>query len=376
VPGSIRLEGVGKRFRLFHERPRSFKEALVLRRKRVYDEFWALRDVSFEVAPGETLGIIGANGSGKSTLLKCLARILVPDTGSIVVDGRLGALLELGAGFHPEMTGRENVFLNGAILGVNRRELKERFDEIVSLAGLERFIDTPVKHYSSGMYARLGFAIAVSLRSDILLVDEVLAVGDEAFQQRSLAKFDELRSSGCTVVIVTHSLGLVEERCDRVVLMADGRLADIGPAPRVVANYRQRVAAAASAAASPPGPAPAPRGIEVTAVAFEGAHPGSRPAAGESMEMAIDWSAPDEVRDVEIEVAISAEGAGAPLARASSPADARRPAAAARGRARLRLPEVLLAPGEYVVSVALRAGGLQAETPPSTYPLRITSNGG
>src|SRR6185503_14377856 len=179
VVGDIRLEGVGKRFRLFHERPRSLKEA-ALGRRRTYDEFWALQDVSFQVEPGETIGIIGPNGSGKSTLLKCLSRILTPDRGSILVSGQVGALLELGAGFHPEMTGRENVFLNGAILGVNRRELKARFDEIVGLAELERFIDMPVKNYSSGMYARLGFAVAVTLRSDILLVDEVLAVGDEA----------------------------------------------------------------------------------------------------------------------------------------------------------------------------------------------------
>jgi ABC-2 type transport system ATP-binding protein len=375
--GSIRVDGVGKRFRLFHERPRSIKEAIILRQRRTYEEFWALRDVSLEVEPGETIGIIGANGSGKSTLLKCLARILAPDTGSIVVNGRVGALLELGAGFHPELTGRENVFLNGAILGVNRRELKARFDEIVAMAGLERFIDTPVKNYSSGMYVRLGFSIAVSLPQDILLVDEVLAVGDEVFQQRSMAKFDELRNSGRTLVLVTHALDVVEERCDRAVLLRDGRLIDIGPAPQVVAAYRQGLIDSAQLLEDPPREAPAGRAIEVTGVEFRGAGPGSPVAAGQAMEMAIDWMAHEEVRDVEIEVAIftrdGARGSAGPLAETTSRAAAGRPAILpARGRARLRIPEVLLAPGEYVVSVAMRAGGEMANgNPPTTYALPI-----
>jgi ABC-type polysaccharide/polyol phosphate transport system ATPase subunit len=237
----IRVEGLGKRFRLFHERPRTIKEVITLRRRRSFDEFWALRDVSLNVAAGETVGIIGANGSGKSTLLKCLARILVPDEGSLSVTGRVGALLELGAGFHPELTGRENVFLNGSILGVRRRELKARFDEVVALAGLERFIDTPVKNYSSGMYIRLGFAVAVSVRPDVLLVDEVLAVGDEEFQRKSLAKFKELRSDGRAIVLVTHNLKSVREMCDRAVLLRDGRVVEIGPADSVVEAYLRSV---------------------------------------------------------------------------------------------------------------------------------------
>jgi ABC-type polysaccharide/polyol phosphate transport system ATPase subunit len=369
--GAIRLEGVGKRFRLFQDRPRSFKEAITLGRRRTYEEFWALRDVSFEVAPGEVIGIIGANGSGKSTLLKCLARILRPDCGSIAVGGRLGALLELGAGFHPEMTGRENVFLNGAILGVNRRELKERFDEIVALAALERFIDTPVKNYSSGMYARLGFAIAVSLRSDILLVDEVLAVGDAVFQQRSMAKFEELRQRGCTLVLVTHALNVVEELCDRAVLLREGRLADIGPAPRVVSSYRQALAPA-QPVPPPPAEAPAlPRGIEVTAVTFQGAGPGKSVITGQPMEVAIDWMAPDAARDLEIDVAILTGNGAVPVAESAAVPSDGSPALLNRGRTRLRLPEVLLAPGQYVVSVAVRTGDREAGAEPSRYPLRI-----
>jgi lipopolysaccharide transport system ATP-binding protein len=373
VIGSIRVEGVSKRFNLFHERPRSLKEAVTLRRRRIYDEFWALQDVSFQVRPGETLGIIGANGSGKSTLLKCLARILAPDRGSIVVNGRVGALLELGAGFHPELTGRENVFLNGAILGVGRSELKARFDEIVALAGLERFIDTRVKNYSSGMYARLGFAIAVSLRPDILLVDEVLAVGDEEFQHRSMAELEGLRRSGCTLVLVTHALDIVAQRCDRALFLRDGCPVEIGPAPKVVGAYRQSVAAVADPVrVPPPGPKPARRPLEIVGVEVRGAGPGARVVAGHALEVAIDWRAHEEVRDFEIEVAISAGGISAPLGEAAARSTAG-PAGLfpARGRARLRLPDVFLTPGDYVVSVALRSQDLPADGPPSTYALRI-----
>jgi ABC-type polysaccharide/polyol phosphate transport system ATPase subunit len=375
VIGAIRLEGVGKRFRLFHERPRSLKEA-ALGRRRTYDEFWALQDVSFQVEPGETIGIIGPNGSGKSTLLKCLSRILTPDRGSILVSGQVGALLELGAGFHPEMTGRENVFLNGAILGVNRRELKARFDEIVGLAELERFIDMPVKNYSSGMYARLGFAVAVTLRSDILLVDEVLAVGDEAFQQRSLAKFAELKARGCTVVLVTHALGLVAERCDRAVLLREGRMADIGPAPKVVSSYRQAVAAAADPErAGPPETTPAVRRLEVTGVKFHGSAPGSSVVAGQPMEVAVDWTAHDGVRDFEIEVAVFMAGGTRALAEATArTAAGRAPAGGTLGRTRLRLPE--MAPGEYTVSVSLRARDPQIADQSSRYALRVEPDTG
>jgi ABC-type polysaccharide/polyol phosphate transport system ATPase subunit len=372
VIGSIRVEGVSKRFSLFHERPRSLKEAVTLGRRRIYDEFWALQDVSFQVRPGETLGIIGANGSGKSTLLKCLARILTPDRGSIAVNGRVGALLELGAGFHPELTGRENVFLNGAILGVNRNELKARFDEIVALAGLERFIDTRVKNYSSGMYARLGFAIAVSLRPDVLLVDEVLAVGDEEFQHRSMAKLDELRTSGRTLVLVTHALDIVAQRCDRAVFLRNGCVAEIGPAPKVVAAYRQSVAVTADPVPLPlPATEPARRPLEILGVEVHGGGPGARVVAGHALEVVVDWRAHQEVQDLEIEVSISAGGITGPLGQAASRSTAGPAATPDRGRVRLRLPGVFLAPGDYVVSVALRARDLPTDGPPSIYALRI-----
>jgi lipopolysaccharide transport system ATP-binding protein len=202
----------------------------------------ALTDVSFRVAAGETVGVIGPNGSGKSTLLKLLAGILQPTSGSLSVRGRLAALLELGAGFHPEISGRENVELSGLLLGLTRREIAARFDEIVRFAEIEEFLDAPVKTYSSGMAVRLGFSIAAHSDPDVLLVDEVLAVGDEAFARRSLEKFSEFERAGKTLVLVSHDLALVAERCRRVLWLDRGRLAADGPAGETVALYRERVA--------------------------------------------------------------------------------------------------------------------------------------
>ena len=233
----VEVADVSKRFRLYHERNQSLKASVMRGRRARYDEFWALRDVSIEVLEGTTFGLIGENGSGKSTLLKCIARILRPDKGEIVTQGKISALLELGAGFHPELSGRENVYLNGSILGLSRRQLNARFDEIVAFAGLEKFIDTPVKNYSSGMYVRLGFSVAINVDPDLLLIDEVLAVGDAEFQRRCSDKFAELRAKGKTIVIVTHSLQTVREMCDQVALLEHGVLRAVGPAKEVVDRY-------------------------------------------------------------------------------------------------------------------------------------------
>lgn len=233
----VEVTDVSKRFRLYHERNQSLKASVMRGRRVRYDEFWALRDVSIEVLEGTTFGLIGENGSGKSTLLKCMARILRPDKGEIATQGKISALLELGAGFHPELSGRENVYLNGSILGLSKRQLNARFDEIVAFAGLEKFIDTPVKNYSSGMYVRLGFSVAINVDPDLLLIDEVLAVGDAEFQRRCSDKFAELRAKGKTIVIVTHSLQTVREMCDQVALLEHGVLRAVGPAKEVVDRY-------------------------------------------------------------------------------------------------------------------------------------------
>ncbi len=237
APPAIEVAGVSKRFRLYHDRNQSLKAAAMRGRRARYEEFWALRDVSLEVAQGQTFGLIGTNGSGKSTLLKCMAQILRPDEGSLATHGKVSALLELGAGFHPELSGRDNVFLNGAILGMSRKSIQARFDDIVAFAGLERFIDTPVKNYSSGMYVRLGFSVAINVDPDILLVDEVLAVGDEQFQRRCADKFADLREEGKTIVVVSHAMGPVQNMCNRVAWLDSGVIREVGPASQVVGSY-------------------------------------------------------------------------------------------------------------------------------------------
>lgn len=234
---AIECRGAGKAFRRFSERNQTLKQVVARRRRAVFTEHWAVRDLTLDIAEGETFGIIGGNGAGKSTTLKMLAGILVPDEGSVVVAGRVSALLELGAGFHPELSGRENVFLNGAILGMSRKTLVSRFDDIVGFAGLEDSIDEPVKTYSSGMFARLGFAVAVNVDPDILLLDEVLAVGDEVFQRRCGDKVAELRSSGKTVVVVSHGLEELRKMCSKIAWIDHGTVKSVGPAIDVVNEY-------------------------------------------------------------------------------------------------------------------------------------------
>jgi ABC-2 type transport system ATP-binding protein len=221
---TISAQGVGKRFQLHHRRATSLKERLLLHRQSSSEEFWALREVDLEVGGGQTVGLIGPNGSGKSTLLKVLSGILAPSTGRVTVRGRIASLLELGAGFNGELTGRENVYLNAAILGLSRREIGRYFDDIVAFAELEPFIDNQVKHYSSGQYVRLGFAVAVHVSPDILLVDEVLAVGDESFQRKCLAKIAQFQQQGCTILFVTHALDLIPRICSRGVVLDHGRV--------------------------------------------------------------------------------------------------------------------------------------------------------
>ena len=253
----IRVEGLGKRFRIgarqepYRTLRDSFTRALVSPFRRTAAvlrghgtdaseaEIWALKDVSFEVKRGEVVGIIGRNGAGKSTLLKVLSRITEPTQGRVSIKGRVGSLLEVGTGFHPELTGRENVYLNGAILGMRQTEIEAKFDEIVGFAELEKFLDTPVKHYSSGMYMRLAFAVAAHLEPEILLVDEVLAVGDAAFQKKCLGKMDDVARHGRTVLFVSHNLVAVQSLCRHVVWLDEGRIAQIGPSEEVVASYLQ-----------------------------------------------------------------------------------------------------------------------------------------
>jgi ABC-2 type transport system ATP-binding protein len=238
---ALRVKDLSKRFRIYHERQDSLKATVVKGRRARYEDFWAVKDVSFEVSRGESFGIIGENGSGKSTLLKCLAKILVPESGAIETFGSLSALLELGAGFHPELSGKENIYLNGAILGLRKKQILAKFDEIVDFAGLAEFIDMPVKNYSSGMMAKLGFAIAINVQPDILVIDEVLAVGDEAFQRKCAEKINEFREQGRTIILVSHGLGQVRTLCDNALWLRRGLTKMMGPAPEVVDTYVSEV---------------------------------------------------------------------------------------------------------------------------------------
>ena len=236
----VTFDRVSKRYRI-REPIQPGHGARALRRGEMKD-FWAVRDVSFEVGRGETLGLIGHNGAGKSTILKLMSRITAPTSGEIRLGGRVAALIEVGSGFHPELTGRENVFLSGSILGMKRREIEQKFAQIVEFSGVEAFIDTPVKWYSSGMYVRLGFAIAAHLEADVLLVDEVLAVGDASFQVKCIERLNELRHSGTTMLFISHDLASIEKLCDRVGMMQRGQLVASGPPRQVVTEYEAMVA--------------------------------------------------------------------------------------------------------------------------------------
>ena len=234
---AVSIESVSKSFRIYTERNQSLKAAVLRKRRSSYEEFWALRDVSLEIPEGKTFGLMGHNGSGKSTLLKCIARILEPNQGRITSRGTMAAMLELGSGFHPELSGRENVYLNGSILGMSRRELDAKFDDIAEFAGVGAFIDQPVKNYSSGMYVRLGFSVAIHVQPDILLVDEILAVGDMQFQERCREKFAEFKNEGRTVIVVSHGLGEMRTFCDEAAWLDHGKVVEVGPAAGIVDRY-------------------------------------------------------------------------------------------------------------------------------------------
>ncbi|MBC7592217.1 MAG: ABC transporter ATP-binding protein [Salinibacterium sp.] len=234
---AVTVDHVSKKFRLYKERNMTIKSAIMRGRRSVHEDFWALKDISFDVPTGSTFGLIGSNGSGKSTLLKCLSKIYYPEKGTISANGKLAALLEVGSGFHHELSGRVNIFLNGSILGMSKKEVTRKFDEIVDFSGVEQFIDQPVKNYSSGMYVRLGFAIAINVDPDVLVVDEVLAVGDAEFQQKCFNKFEEFKRAGKTVILVSHSMSTVQTMCDHAAWLNKGELVAVGEAEPTIKAY-------------------------------------------------------------------------------------------------------------------------------------------
>jgi len=235
---AVAVKSVTKRYRIHHEKIPSLKQTILKLKRTTYEEFLALDDVSFSIKHGETCGIIGPNGSGKSTLLKMLAKIIQPTSGEIIVNGPLSALLELGAGFHPDLTGRENIYINAAILGMKRKDVDRKLNDIIGFSELERFIDMPVKNYSSGMYMRLGFSVAINVNPDILLVDEVLAVGDQSFQAKCYKVIYNFMKSGKTIIIVSHDLETISDLCSKVIFLKDGKIIDIGKPLDIVSKYR------------------------------------------------------------------------------------------------------------------------------------------
>ena len=299
---AIEVRDVSKRFRIYREKPTSLKQRLLTSRSRAED-FWALRDVALDVGEGSTFGLIGHNGSGKTTLLKCVAGILRPTSGAILQRGRLAALLELGAGFHPELTGRENVYLNASFLGLSRKQTDAAFDDIVAFAELEQFIDTEVKFYSSGMLVRLGFAVAVHVEPDVLLIDEVLAVGDEAFQAKCLNRVREFQREGRTIVLVTHALDTVTEICDRAAMLHHGELHAIGMPAEVVREMRHVLLGMADPGFVPEQGTREAEIVEVQIVRPDGSSHGAI-LSGDPLTIVVDVRQNETVDDLDVDFAV------------------------------------------------------------------------
>ena len=345
---------VSKRFRLYHERPHSLKERVVNLRKAKYEEFHALRNVSCEIHTGESFGLIGANGSGKTTLLKCIAGILRPDEGRISTWGRMASLLELGAGFHPDLTGRENVYLNASILGLTKRETERQFDDIVAFAELEPFIDMQVKHYSSGMYIRLGFAVAVHTDPEILLVDEVLAVGDERFQRKCLDRIAVFQRDGRTIVLVTHSMDMLRSVCTRAMFLDGGSVRAEGLPADVIRVFRDTLHGESHIEASP-GEERGNRQIQILRVVITDGDGQEREVfrAGEDLVISIDIDAPEPVNDPMVGIAVYDEKDALVLGTNSDILGVSLGVLHGKAKVRFRCDGLPMQDGRYLISVGV-----------------------
>jgi ABC-2 type transport system ATP-binding protein len=357
---AVDVVDVSKRFRLYHEKYYSLKERVLHFGNNSYEDFWALKDIQFEVAEGQTVGILGRNGSGKSTLLKCMSGILQPTKGKIVVRGALAALLELGAGFQPELSGRENIFLNASLLGLSTREVEQRFDEIVAFAELENFIDNQVKYYSSGMYVRLGFAVAVNVDPDILVVDEVLAVGDENFQRKCMGRIKEFQNDGRTILFVTHSPDLVRAICDKGVVLSSGEMLGYASAPEAVKLYHDHLLTlapgAAITASEPVSEVPAYRPVTISSVDLEHPGTGSRHylLPGEPLTVHVGFEALEPVADVVVGVEFHDQTGELVYASDTEMFDQRLDLPAGAGRADLSFDRVPFLDGAFSLAIDLK----------------------
>jgi ABC-2 type transport system ATP-binding protein len=348
---AIEVHDVSKRFHVFRERPSTIKQRLLTSRARA-DDFWALRDVDLDIGEGTTFGLIGHNGSGKTTLLKCIAGILRPTSGTIRQRGRLAALLELGAGFHQELTGRENVYLNASFLGLTRKQTDAVFDDIVAFAELEAFIDNEVKFYSSGMLVRLGFAVAVHVDPDVLLIDEVLAVGDEAFQAKCLDRIRTFQREGRTIVLVTHALNTVIETCDRAAMLHHGELHAIGMPDDVVREMRYVLLGVTDPNFVPEEGTREAEIAEVQIVPPPGAREG-RILRGDTFTIAVDVRQNEPVDDLDVDFAVLDGATNYPVLDARTSRAGMDLGRFDKKRVRFRIEGFPYEPGKYWVTVGL-----------------------
>lgn len=374
---AIRVEGGGKCFRLKGDHGRTMKGAVIdlLRRRRTPRDFWALRDVTFQVRRGETLGIIGFNGAGKSTLLSLLAGTKRPTTGVVETHGTVSSLLELGAGFHPDLTGRENVFLAGAIMGIPRRVMQTRFDAIVAFAGIGAFIDQPVKHYSSGMYVRLGFAVAVEVDPDILLIDEVLSVGDANFQRKCIDKMSAFRDAGKTMLIISHDLPTIQSISDRILLLEEGRVLGIGDPEEQVSAYQslnRRKSAKALEREWGTGE------VKLTHVAFydDAGRETDKFQWGQGLQARIHYEAARRIDDPVFGFALATEAGLNVYGNNTQIEGIRIPVIEGRGEVRMRLPALPMAAGTYLFSFSVHSGDhkVNYHRLDNRYPIAVESD--
>jgi len=372
MAAAITIEGISKRYQigLRTQTYQTLRDTIMAAVKRPFQRlaglkgngpaagtFWALRDVSFEVQKGEVIGIIGRNGAGKSTLLKILSRITEPTEGFAKLKGRVASLLEVGTGFHPELTGRENVYLNGAILGMHKVEIDRKFDEIVTFAETEKFLDTPVKYYSSGMYVRLAFAVAAHLEPEILIVDEVLAVGDQAFQKKCLGRIQQVaQGDGRTVLFVSHNMGAVKNLCARAVYLKDGKLARVGPTESVIDDYINSGFAQSDTDLSKRGrfPGLTPVLVSFTSQPIGG---GARPVCGSTIEFQIGLNLRDVLKNAAVGVALSADNGQRILSFDTRLEMGLITIPSGPRTVRCRVEHLPLSPGHYTIDVGVASGG-------------------
>ena len=370
-PGEIQARGLGRVFEIRLVQARSLKATLLGREPSRKRELWALRDVDFDIAPGEAFGVVGQNGSGKSTLLKLMAGIFAPSTGTLAVGGRVGSLIEVGAGFHPEFTGRENVYLNSAIYGIPRKYVDAHLDEIIGFAELESFADMPVKTYSSGMFMRLGFSVAMHINPDILLLDEVLAVGDEPFQQKCYGKIWDFKRDGGSIVFVSHNAAAVEKICDRAMLLEAGRAVEHGTAEDVLRGYHRRLAEASDVSVDgrTPRSGSAPCRIhEVRAVAGDG-EVRDRFTEGEPVALEVWLYSDTGVEDVQVSVVVR-EASNYLIGAQTAPGVNLRPERLER--LRLHFPGLPMREGRFYIDVSVSSSHDEAPLAVAERALELT----